>query len=342
MGWGGVWGGVGRGVGWGVGMPFAAGTVTLILNPAAGRAPLLKRRMRQVEGVLAGRGCALRVVETTAEAGSGARLAEEAAALSVAVMACGGDGTVHDVVQGVAHTGVPLGVLPLGTANALARNLDLPLEPLAALERLLTYEAVTVPLGEVVNGSGTRLFVVMAGCGPDGALVHALTGEAAARFKARLGRSAYYLEAARLFLTRRWPPFEVEYRLTGAAEGEWITTRAAAVMASRVADLGGVFSGLTPRSRLTSPGLQVHLLRTPAHVSFAAWFTLSRMGLPNPWLRTVEVEEICCSGEGRVYAQADAEPLGGLPVKFRVVPAALSLLMPASSFAGQGQGPSTP
>ncbi len=315
-------------------MPFAAGTVTLIVNPAAGRAALLKWRMEQAGMLLARRGCALRVVETTAEAGSGARLAAEAAATSVAVMACGGDGTVHDVVQGVAWTGVPLGVLPLGTANALARNLDLPLEPLAALERLLTYEAVTLPLGEVVNGSGRRLFVVMAGCGPDGALVHALEGEAAARFKARLGRSAYYLQAARLFVTRRWPPFEVEYRLAGAAEGEWMTTRAAAVIASRVADLGGVFSGLTPRARLTSPSLQVHLLPAPAHVSFAAWFALSRLGLPNPWLKTVEVEEVRCSGDGRVYAQADAEPLGGLPVTLRMVPAALSLLMPAQASAG--------
>ena len=315
-------------------MPFAAGTVTLIVNPAAGRARLFKRQTEQSAGLLAGRGCTLRVVETTAEAGSGARLAREAAVRSVAVIACGGDGTVHDVIQGLARTGVPLGVLPLGTANALARNLALPLDPLAALERLLRYEVVTVPLGEITTATGMRWFVVMAGCGPDGALVHALTGEAAARFKARFGRSAYYLQAARLFLTRRWPAFTVEYRMAramagaGSDAGEWTTTRAAAVMASRVPDLGGVFSGLTPRAGLLATGLEVYLLRGPAHLAFAAWFTLSRLGLPNPWLEAVEVEEVRCSGEGLVYAQADAEPLGGLPVAMRVVPGALCLLMP--------------
>jgi len=221
-----------------------------------------------------------------------------------------------------------LGVLPLGTANALARNLRLPLDPLAALERLLTYIPTLIPLGEIATGTSTRWFAVMAGCGPDGALVHALSGVGAARFKARFGRGVYYGYAARLFATRRWPVFEVEYRLRGSSV--WQRTRATAVLASRIPDLGGLFTGLTSSADLRSPVLHVKLLKAPAHLSFAAWFSLSRIGLPNPLLTTIDVEELRCSPVGLVhtYAQADAEPMGPLPLRMRVVPGVLSLLLP--------------
>jgi diacylglycerol kinase family enzyme len=307
----------------------AEGPVTLIVNPAAGRVALLRAQMPAMTALLERRGLRVEVWHTTPEADSAKALAANAAACSSLVIACGGDGTVHGVVQGLARTGTPLGVLPLGTANALARNLGLPLDPLAALEELLAYRAVTVPLGAVTTAQGTRWFLVMAGCGPDGALVHALADGTSRLSKRNLGRGGYYVHAARLFLTRRWPGFEVSYRRRGALE--WETLQAVAVMSSRVADLGGLFSGLTPRAALTAPELHLQVLRPPARLSLAAWFSLSRFGLMNPLLRSVEVEEVRCSADpGRlVYVQADAEPLGTLPLQMRIVPAALRLLMPA-------------
>ncbi len=76
------------------------------------------------------------------------RLRGSAAGKSELMLACGGDGTAHGVVQGMAHTpAATLGVVPLGTANALARNLGLPPEPVAALERLLTYRRTAYSAG---------------------------------------------------------------------------------------------------------------------------------------------------------------------------------------------------
>ena len=82
---------------------------------------------------------------------------------------------------------------------------------------------------------------MMAGCGPDGALVHSLLREGGSRLKARFGRLAYYAHAARLFVVRRWPSFTVEVRLPATADAE--TMEAVAVMVSRVGDLGGCFRG---------------------------------------------------------------------------------------------------
>lgn len=300
---------------------MARGVATLIVNPAAGRFGVLRERLPAVAALLATHGYRVRVLYTGPEANSGRELARGSLD-SALILACGGDGTVHDVLQGVAHTGVALGVLPLGTANALARNLLLPRDPVGALTRLLRYTARTLPLGEVTNDAGTRWFTVLAGCGPDGALAHTMP----AGLKRRLGRGAYYAHAARLFATRRWPEFEVEYLV----DGEWHTARAVALLVSRVADLGGLFAGLTPGARLDGAGLHVQMVRGPGYVSLPAWFGLSRVNRWNPMVRTVEVMEVRCRALGaeRVYAQVDAEAFGGLPLRFRVVADGLKLLMP--------------
>lgn len=299
---------------------------TLIVNPVAGRARLLRSELTDITWLLSEHGYSAQLVETSEAPDSARQLATAAAAVSSLVLACGGDGTVHGVVQGLAHSQAVLGVIPLGTANALARNLDLPIDPLAAVRRLMTYSARRIPLGEVQTAHGTRLFAVMAGCGPDGLLVHTLSRMGGAQLKARFGRAAYYGHAARLFLTRRWPEFQVQFR---APESDlWVRMTAVAVMASRVPNLGGIFNGTTPRARMDDQQLHVQILRGPGWLSLPAWMLCGRLGLPNPLLRSVDVCELRCEGPG-VYAQADAEGLGLLPMSLRVIPDALCVLMPS-------------
>jgi len=297
-------------------------TVTLIVNPAAGRVRLLWTQLPEITASLAEHGYDTAVAETSGGDGSACELAVVAARTSSLVLACGGDGTVHGVVQGLAHTEAVLGVIPLGTANALARNLGIPLDPLEAVTRLMSYTPRRIPLGEIETAAGTLLFAVMAGCGPDGLLIHELSSMGGAQLKSRFGRAAYYGHAARLFFTRSWPEFGVEVRMAGA----WTSTEAVAAMASRVGDLGGAFSGTTRKARMTDERLHVQVLRGPGWVSLPAWMICGRLRLPNPWLRTLDVDELRCTGEG-VYAQADAEPMGPLPMRLRIVPDALWLLM---------------
>ncbi len=301
---------------------------TLIVNGAAGRARLLRYQLEAIEAELLQHDLSARVVYTSADPDSAQALATAAACDSDLVLAAGGDGTVHGVLQGLAGTAVPLGVIPLGTANALARNLGLPLDPLAATTRLLGFRARRVPLGRAVSAAGSRFFLLMAGCGPDGALVHLLSQPGVARLKARFGRSAYYAHAARLFMTRRWPSFRVEFRESPSAP--WQSLEAIAVLCSRVPDLGGLFTGAAPEASLLHDRLLVQLVRPPGELSLPAWMLGQRFRVANPWLRTVEATELRCTPGRRrpVYAQADAEPLGALPLTLSLVPDALSLLLP--------------
>ena len=295
------------------------------MNPVARQARLFEAQRPAIESLLKDNGYSVSVVKTTSDPDSAQMLAASAASGSTLVLACGGDGTVHGVVQGIGGTAAVLGVVPLGTANALARNLGLPMDPLAAVAALMTYKPQRIPLGQISTANGTRWFAVMAGCGPDGMLVDELSQAGGQRLKARFGRAAYYGHAARLFFTRRWPQFPVKF--SAKDSDEWTTADAVAVMASRVADLGGVFSGTTPLAQMADSRLHLQLVRGPAWVSLPAWMVCARLGLPNPWLTTVDCSAVECDGHG-VYAQADAEPMGRLPMQLRVVPAALSLLMP--------------
>src|SRR5208282_3007550 len=108
------------------------------------------------------------------------------------VFACGGDGTVHEVLQGlVADRGNPraaLGIVPMGSANALARHLGISFDAERAVEEQALGERRRISVGRIEIGDQVRYFAVMAGAGPDGALVYELHSAE----KSRWGRLAYY------------------------------------------------------------------------------------------------------------------------------------------------------
>jgi len=139
-----------------------APALTLLVNPTAGggRARLVAlEAAREIRAL--GHDLDVRV---TAERGEVERLAREAAVSAVArVLVCGGDGTVHEAVNGLAGSGTALGVLPGGRGNDLAATLGVPLDPAAAARHLVRGSTRRIDLG-VVNG---RRFGTTAGVGFD-------------------------------------------------------------------------------------------------------------------------------------------------------------------------------
>lgn len=144
-------------------------------------------------------------LETTKDDPGHGQTQQALAAGASVVIAAGGDGTVRTVASALAGTGVPMGLLPVGTANLLARNLDLPVEGSRA--RLLTALTGTEhpidlgwirlthregPDGGMVAEEGEHSFLVMAGIGFDAAMV----AGADEQLKARMGWMAYFVAGA--------------------------------------------------------------------------------------------------------------------------------------------------
>ena len=135
-------------------------------------------------------------LETTeADPGTGQTTAALQAGVDI-VLACGGDGTVRTVAQVLAGTGVALGLLPAGTGNLLARNLDMHLNDIEGATRVaLTGDDRLVDVGRVLIDDDPEewAFLVMAGMGFDAAVM----ANAPEALKARVGALAYVIAGLR-------------------------------------------------------------------------------------------------------------------------------------------------
>jgi len=133
------------------------------------------------------------------------------------VLAAGGDGTVRAVAEGLRGTGTPVTLLPAGTGNLLARNLDLALNDLpGAVQTAFTGadRAIDVGIADTVDDAGdssTHVFVVMVGVGLDAKMIAATNPE----LKKKVGWLAYVEAVARIF--KDVNALRVTYSLDGAA-----------------------------------------------------------------------------------------------------------------------------
>ena len=305
---------------------------TLLFNPNSGP------RRRDVElakaiGILqsAGVRTELTVCRSSQEATDNARCA--VAAGSDTVFACGGDGTIHDLIQGLAGTKVALAILPFGTANALAHDLALPFHAPEAARAALSGQIRRIPLGrlEYQDLSGrpaVRYFTGAAGIGVDAHLFYKLNRD----LKKQTGMAAYYLKAWHLWATHRMRRFEVEYANGSGAKQQTTLTE---LLAVRIRFFGNVLRELVPGASLDSPDLHTVMCRTASRTAYVQYVTGALLG--RHWnvegIDRVRCSEILCQvGKGaeaeRVYVEADGELLGRLPARMTMVPDALSLVVP--------------
>jgi diacylglycerol kinase (ATP) len=133
-------------------------------------------------------------LETAAE-DPGRAMTRQAVAEQVdLVIGAGGDGTIRYVADGLAHTGIPMGLVPAGTGNLLARNLGLPLEEVEAIEVALSGQGRLIDLVRItVDDRAPEHFAVMAGIGVD-AMIMDETNE---DLKDKVGSAAYFVAAAK-------------------------------------------------------------------------------------------------------------------------------------------------
>lgn len=307
----------------------------LLYNPLSGNRR--EQRVSDVEAVLA----VLRAGGAEAEATatlSGPETGEQARQAIAkgydTVLACGGDGTVHDVLQGVVGTGAALGIIPLGTANALAHDLRIPLAPARAAEAVLRSRPRRIAVGQIEytdfhGHRAQRYFTVAAGMGVDAHLFYALDPTQ----KRQLGMAAYYAKATHLWLTHRLERFGVEFRETGSRDSH--RTEVSELLAVRIRNFGGVLRELAPGATLERSDLRLVLFRTTSRLRYLLYVARGlfggKWGVPGIDLahsNQVRCAAIASPSSQRIFVEADGELLGTLPAEICIVPDALTLLVP--------------
>jgi YegS/Rv2252/BmrU family lipid kinase len=283
----------------------------VIFNPAARGEK--SQRLRSFLAARAGKDVTL---APTTCAGDGTRLAREGVAQGYElIVAAGGDGTLNEVVNGIGPSGVPLGVLPLGTVNVCARELRIPLQLERAWDLLRTGKPRTLDLPCAEAGGKRRYFVQLAGLGFDARVVRAASWE----LKKKLGPLSYVIAGLQA-LNQPHPPLEIV-----TTDGQRRQGVAAFIGNGRF--YGGSFR-LFPHARYDDGLLDVCLFPTTRYRDLLR-YGYGVLRATHHRLTGVEYFQAAafhCAGP--VPFELDGEDAGDGPVSFTIVRGGLQLLCP--------------
>jgi diacylglycerol kinase family enzyme len=299
-------------------------SILLIRNPIAGR-----RRRGLVENVVRlvrAEGWTVDMIDTAA-AGDARRLAETCDAGRYAVIAvAGGDGTINEVVNGLARRaggGPALALVPLGTANVLAHELGLRATAKIVARTMIAGRELLVRPGEATGSGVPRHFSLMAGAGFDAKVVAGVS----APLKRRLGKAAYVWRS--MIETRRYRPVRYAVVVDG------VPYEAASVIVTRSRLYAGPYV-VAPTATLGEPLLHVCLFERWGRsqtLRFGLALLMGRLPKTGGYRviagRDVKVSVLSNAGESRSQpVQIDGDNALTLPVSIGLAAGSVRLLQP--------------
>lgn len=225
----------------------------------------------------------------TRQSGDAERMAREAVGCRM-VIACGGDGTINEALNGLAGTATPLGVVPMGTANVLALELGIPMDTAGAIDAALSRPPRPIALGRLARDGAVRRFALMAGVGYDARTVHEVRG------KRMLGKGAYILSAAMVLVA--WRPEPIEISLDGVRHDCY------SLIISNARKYAGTFT-LAPEADIAEPAFTVTLVEGAGRLDIMrlAWGLAS--GARGGGIKQVRCREVELHGEAHIQLDGD-------------------------------------
>lgn len=276
----------------------------IVLNPCARAA----RSLRVEDPLrLAAKNATLRLTSAPGEAESLAREAVQQGFRTI--VAAGGDGTVNEVLRGMVGSSARLGILPLGTVNVLARELQIPLDWEEALSRILQGRSRWIDIG----WANEAPFIQLAGVGFDAEVVSAVTPKA----KNLLGPLAYVSTALRL-LGQPQPRFRVTPKDATPIEASWV-----------LLGIGRFYGGPIPLFPNADPAdglLDVLVIKKLSWKSLSAWIAALLLGSHTTLPEVEYLQTTHLHVDGGAAFELDGEARGRGPVHFHISPQHLQIL----------------
>jgi diacylglycerol kinase (ATP) len=292
----------------------------LIYNPVARGLARRQDSLQRTIGALARQDIKAELIPTTGPGSASVQVKKQIDAGCDLVLAAGGDGTINEVANGMLHSGVPLGILPGGTANVLARELGMSTHPDRVASQLRSMKQRSIAIGRLgMGGSAPRSFLCMAGAGLDADVVSRLNLD----LKAAAGKLAYYLSGFSQVL-RYLPEFEVTVDGTSYP--------ASFALISRVRNYGGDLE-IARGASLLRDDFEVVLFRGTLAVRYVPYLVAVALKQVHRMtgckiLRATTVT--CRNSSGTpILVQVDGELAGNIPITAESVPSALNLLVPS-------------
>ena len=291
-------------------------SAVIITNPASGSYAQRIDSIHEDMEFLKQRGWNIEL-RLTKEAGDATRLARQAVLEKVdIVVAAGGDGTINEVVQGLAGSETALGVLPTGTVNVWSREMNIPLDHVGARDVLFNGKKRCIDLGQMND----RYFLLMGGIGLDGEVAQAVEKKGLKR----LGVLGYFLTS--VWYGSRYPGFSVQVKFGERV----IKTRALQIVIGNTQLYGGSAVKFTWQAKCDDGLLDLCIVRGRSIVSRAFViidFLLHRkQKLQDIDYETCDLIEV--STHKPVAIQIDGDAMGYTPATFKAVPASLNVIVP--------------
>lgn len=286
----------------------------LLINPQAGRPPDAGRLRLGIDW-LEERGWRIEQ-PTTSDGGEVESLASQAAAQGFdAVVAGGGDGTLHEALAGVVGTDTALALLPGGTANVWAGEARLPHDPAKALRLLEEGERVRLDTGSADG----QPFLLMASIGIDSLVA----GRVDSGLKRRLSFLPYLVHAA--IELRRFEGMAVEVTL----DDERIVSPAVGMLIGNTRSYGGMLR-IAAHARADDGLLDVCLFHGTGRLRFLWLLALTATGrhLSDSAVTYRQVKRICVATLPVWPVQLDGEVAAQTPITFTCVPRSVTLIVP--------------
>jgi diacylglycerol kinase (ATP) len=233
------------------------------------------------------------------------------------VIAAGGDGTIAETAEGLVDSEAALGVMPLGSIMNIARMLGIPRDLDRAAEVIAANHSVRIDAGRATTRVGQRLFLEAAGVGVSAALF-AYTNQ---------------LDSGNWSSIRPLVKFLLRYRprrLRAVVDGRVQQVRATMATIANGPYLGAGFV-LAPGARLDDRRFTVRIFSAVGKLEMTrqVWAILRRSAPYQPGILTRQGRIVEIDGPRPWMVHADSHPLGTTPARFELLPAAISVLVPA-------------
>lgn len=300
------------------GMPYKR--ISIIYNPRAGGLPGNSDKISNLKMALRTQGFVIsdEQVKATTTSGDATRLARQAVESQVDILiVCGGDGTLNEASQALIGTDTALAILPLGTANVLAKELAVPRNPKELAKLIASGQPREISVGRASkpDQSWSRYFLLMAGIGLDATIIETVNPE----LKKQWGLGSYV--AAGLKTLAEWPLHPFSLSFNGQKH------EATFAIVANAANYAAWFT-IAPTSRMESNHLDVCVFNSRSRLVYLTYAFLSLFGAHtrSPQVIYEPVAELYANTSNLTPVQLDGELVGHLPMHFECVPHALRIV----------------